>query len=478
MRLFRHHVAIPGLSLAFVETVLFFCLLYTLVRFNLGPADVRPVDVAGLAESGQSADLILLLLVTLVTCVTMISVGLYNRKIFFHAHSGVARAAVTFPLILVLVLGLLNLVEILAQADYQAYYAVCAVAIVMQFPLILVVRRLFVAAVSTDLFQKRVLVIGAGPQAAKLMGLAEQNDNGHFKLVGILRMGDEAVDNRVAPTLPEEMLHKRHALSSFVRDSGVDEIVVATREKRGLPVRHLLECRFLGVRVTDYATFWERESGQVDLQELQPSWLIFSDGFRANGWRDFVKRLFDVVLSVVFLLFTLPLTLVTALAVKLDSPGPALYRQERVGRHGRRFHVLKFRSMGQDAEKDGVPRWAGTADDRVTAVGRFIRKTRIDEIPQVLNVLMGDMSFVGPRPERPYFVDQLCERIPYFYQRHQVKPGITGWAQINHDYGASEEDAKAKLAYDLYYVKNNSLFLDFVVVLQTVRVVLWTEGAR
>ena len=470
MRLFRHHVAIPGLSLAFVETVLFFGILYFLVRFHF--------DTAGSLGVPETVDLTLLGVVTLITFVTMTAVGLYNRKVFFHSQSGIARAAVTFPLILVLVFGVLNLLELAGHTNYRSYYAVCAAGIVLQFPLILLVRKVFVTAFNTDLFRRRVLVLGSGPQAAKLLDLNRQQHNCHFVVAGVVRIADEAVDNQAAPTLPSDMLTTRHALLNYVREGHVDEVVVATREKRGLPVRHLLECRFAGIRITDYSTFWERESGQVDLEELQPSWLIFSDGFKTSWWRDAVKRLFDVSVSLAFLMFTLPLTLLTAVLVKLDSKGPVFYRQERVGRYGRRFDVLKFRSMRTDAEKDGVPRWAGQADDRITAVGRFIRKTRIDEIPQVINVLKGDMSFVGPRPERPYFVEPLSARIPFYFQRHQVKPRITGWAQINHDYGASEDDARIKLAYDLYYVKNNSLFLDFVVMLQTVRVVLWSEGAR
>jgi len=274
------------------------------------------------------------------------------------------------------------------------------------------------------------------------------------------------------------MLSTRHALLNYVRDANVDEIVVATREKRGLPVRHLLECRFAGVRVTDYATFWERESGQIDLEELQPSWLIFSDGFKMSWRRDAVKRLFDVVVSLAFLLFTLPLTLLTALLIKLNSQGPVFYRQERVGRMGRSFDVLKFRSMRTDAEKDGVARWASKNDSRITRVGAFIRKTRIDELPQLISVLSGEMSMVGPRPERPSFVSQLREQIPYYDLRHTVKPGLTGWAQVRYAYGASLEDARRKHQFDLYYVKNNSVLLDLQVLIETVSVVLFREGAH
>ncbi|HEY8351792.1 MAG TPA: exopolysaccharide biosynthesis polyprenyl glycosylphosphotransferase, partial [Sphingomonadales bacterium] len=204
----------------------------------------------------------------------------------------------------------------------------------------------------------------------------------------------------------------------------------------------------------------------------------FSDGFGRSGRFDlFLKRLFDVTTSLLLLLLTLPILIVTAIAIKVTSPGPVFYRQERVGQGGRTFMVLKFRSMRTDAERNG-PQWAQANDDRVTPVGRLIRTARIDEIPQIFNVLKGDMSFVGPRPERPVFVEQLAKEIPFYLERHRVKPGITGWAQINYPYGASVEDARHKLQYDLYYIKNYSIFLDFLVLIQTLRVVLWPEGAR
>jgi sugar transferase (PEP-CTERM system associated) len=239
-----------------------------------------------------------------------------------------------------------------------------------------------------------------------------------------------------------------------------------------------MECKLAGLIVTEFQSFWERQTGQIELDEVNPSWLIFSQGFRMSLLRAAAKRAFDIVVALIILLATLPITLIAIVAIKLDSPGSVFYRQERVGAKGQIFNVLKFRSMRTDAEKDGVARWAQSNDARVTRVGRFIRKTRIDEIPQLLNVLAGEMSFVGPRPERPIFVENLTQKIPYYDVRHRVKPGITGWAQINYPYGASDEDAKAKLSYDLYYVKNWNLFLDAVILFQTARVVLWQEGAR
>ncbi len=228
----------------------------------------------------------------------------------------------------------------------------------------------------------------------------------------------------------------------------------------------------------ELSSFFERETGCVQLQSLNPSWLIFSDGFDRGLLRDTSKRLFDVVVSGILLVVALPIMALTALLIKLDSRGPILYRQERIGQGGAAFDVLKFRSMRTDAEKDGKPQWAKQNDSRVTRVGRVIRLLRIDELPQIFNVLKGEMSFVGPRPERPFFVDQLSEMIPYFMYRHNVKPGITGWAQIRYSYGSSVEDAIEKLQYDLYYVKNHSFFLDLVVLFQTMQVILFHKGAR
>lgn len=267
-------------------------------------------------------------------------------------------------------------------------------------------------------------------------------------------------------------------LAELAREQNVEEIVVALDDRRdSMPVRALLDCKLAGLTITDYATFWERETGKVDLEALHPSWLIFSDGFVGGRPQAIVKRVFDLMSSLVLLAATFPLLCLTAILVRLDSPGPIFYRQERVGLNGVPFPLLKFRSMANDAEKDGVPRWAEVNDTRVTGVGRVIRLTRVDEIPQIINVMRGEMSFIGPRPERPFFVDRLKDLIPYYYERHRVKPGISGWAQLNYPYGASDEDAKQKFQFDLYYIKNYSLFLDLIVLVQTARVVMWPSGA-
>ena len=245
-----------------------------------------------------------------------------------------------------------------------------------------------------------------------------------------------------------------------------------------MPLRELLDCKLQGVQVVDMATHFERTLGQIRLDSVSAGWLIFGEGFSQGLLRTVVKRLFDVVCALVLIVVALPVILVTAVLILLESGGPILYLQERVGLNGRLFNVVKFRSMRTDAEKDGQPRWATATDDRATRVGRWIRKLRIDELPQLFSVLNGDMSLVGPRPERPYFVDRLTQEIPYFAVRQSVKPGVTGWAQVRYHYGASVEDAAEKLQYDLYYVKNHTLFLDLVILFETVGVVLTAKGAH
>jgi sugar transferase (PEP-CTERM system associated) len=331
------------------------------------------------------------------------------------------------------------------------------------------------------LLKRRVLVLGNGAQAARIAKLVETGENEHFVPISFIAMPgerssvrsdtvDRSVSDAVAP--PDD------ALTEMVYRQGASEIVVATDERRGLPVRQLLHCKLAGIKVIDFLDFWERETRTVDLEALKPSWLFYSDGFRSGPFEEFLKRAFDIAVSLGLLLVTLPLLLVTACLIKLESSGPIFYHQARVGLHGRQFTIMKFRSMQTDAETDGRPRWAAERDPRITRVGAIIRKLRIDELAQIFNVLRGDMSLVGPRPERPFFVAELARAIPYYSERHWARPGITGWAQVNYPYGASTEDAWVKLTYDLYYVKNRSIFLDFMILLQTARVIFWNYGAR
>jgi sugar transferase (PEP-CTERM system associated) len=322
-------------------------------------------------------------------------------------------------------------------------------------------------------FRRRVLVLGAGARADRLRQLGDRPESG-FVIVGYIGMTES--QKVVEEAIQREAIHN---LTRFVENLGVSEVVLALEERRNsLPLSDLLRIKTAGVHVNDFSSFVERETGRVDLDTVNPSWLIFSDGF--SSLRVFsagAKRVFDVSASAILLILTAPIILLFALLVKLDSKGPAFFRQVRVGLYGQNFDVIKLRSMRTDAEAGGA-QWATKNDPRITRIGRFIRKTRIDELPQAWSVLKGEMSFVGPRPERPEFVADLEEKLQYYAERHMVKPGITGWAQINYPYGASIEDSRHKLEYDLYYAKNYTPFLDLLILLQTLRVVLWHEGAR
>ncbi|MDR1935647.1 MAG: TIGR03013 family PEP-CTERM/XrtA system glycosyltransferase [Candidatus Accumulibacter sp.] len=321
----------------------------------------------------------------------------------------------------------------------------------------------------------RVLIYGSGPEA-RTVGKVLKKSAPDTQVVGFYPGPSEP-----EISVPRKLLLSRSdSLADTVYAQKVNEIIVAVQERRGgvLPMRELLDCKLSGVNVLDLASFFERSLGQIRLDSLKAGWLIFGEGFRQGGWRTAVKRVFDVVAASVLLLLASPVMLATALLIVLEDGFPVFYRQERVGRHGRSFNVVKFRSMRRDAEGDGKPRWAKANDNRITRVGRVIRKLRIDELPQLYGVLSGDMSLVGPRPERPYFVDKLTRDIPFYAVRHSVKPGVTGWAQVSYPYGASVGDSLQKLQYDLYYVKNHSFFLDIVILFETVGVVLTGKGAQ
>jgi sugar transferase (PEP-CTERM system associated) len=328
-----------------------------------------------------------------------------------------------------------------------------------------------------DVMRRRVLVFGAGQRAQHIARLRRRADRRGFKLLGFVPRAGEAC------LVPAELVRQPPGpLRDYCFAHEIDEVVVAMDERRrNLPMRELIDCRLAGIEVTDVATFLERETGRIHLGVLSPSWIIFGEGFgRQPLWRA-LSRLFDLLLSALLLVLTLPLMLLVALAIWIeDGPrAPVLFRQPRVGLNEIAFAILKFRSMRIGAEAEAEPgRWACAGDERVTRVGSWMRRTRIDELPQLINVLRGDMSLVGPRPEQPEYVARLSEEIPYYRERHCVRPGITGWAQLSYPYGASQRDAEEKLQYDLYYIRHQSLFFDALILLQTVEVVLFRKGAR
>ena len=323
--------------------------------------------------------------------------------------------------------------------------------------------------------EERILIVGTGDTARKVTRQILAQRDFAYRVVGFIdddrrRIGERLVNPAIVGTYED--------ITALVAKHQIDRIVVGLADRRGkLPIEELLKAKMTGVRVEDATTTYERVTGKILIDDLRPSWLIFSDGFRVSRWTRMMKRTIDLTLAAALALVSFPAMILTALAIWLEDGAPVLYCQERVGENGRPFTLCKFRSMRKDAEKSGRPVWAKDGDDRITRVGRFIRKTRLDELPQLWNVGLGDMSFVGPRPERPYFVEELAREIPFYQQRHAVKPGLTGWAQVKYRYGSSLEDAMEKLRYDLYYIKHLSITFDLTIVFDTVKVVLFRKGA-
>jgi len=460
IRLFKHYIPNTVLLLALFDFVLL------LLAGELGWM-VRAWQI-GMALGSISDRVAPLLIFAALVQTAMIAVGVYGSDALRSMRYAGARLLVAISLGIIALSVVYFLLPGRTLWRSNLFYAMF-----IAITLLLGVRIMLGGLLGTSAFRRRVLVLGAGARADRLRKLGDRQEAG-FVIVGYIGMSAK-------PGEIEEAIH-RDAISNltrYVENLGVSEVVLALEERRNaLPLKDLLRIKTTGVHVNEFSTFLERETGRVDLDTVNPSWLIFSDGFSSGRMvSSAIKRLFDIVASLVLLVVTAPLILLFALLVKLDSKGPAFFRQVRVGLYGQTFSLIKLRSMRVDAEAGGA-QWAAKEDPRVTRIGRFIRKCRIDELPQAWTVLKGEMSFVGPRPERPEFVDDLEDKLPFYAERHMVKPGITGWAQINYPYGASIEDSRHKLEYDLYYAKNYTPFLDLLILLQTLRVVLWNEGAR
>ncbi|URL60069.1 TIGR03013 family PEP-CTERM/XrtA system glycosyltransferase [Luteibacter flocculans] len=435
----------------------------TWIRFAPSPEDLAASSHSLAARAAMFAIVIFL---------CMAALGEYRATLRMSWRGQLARHAIAF------VIGGLALV-VGYYVIPQAYVGrgVLGMALIIGFVVTSAFRALFMRLVEMESLKRRVLVLGAGERAAQIHNrMRRRSDRRGFCLLGYVPGPGETI------AIPEPLLVRpSDALAAFARRERLDEIVVGVDDRRGsLPMDDLLACRQLGVQITDLTTFVEREAGRVQLTMLDPSWLVFSGGFNATPLAVFVKRGFDLAAACCIALLCWPIMLGVALAIRIESGRgqPILYRQERVGEHGRTFWLYKFRSMRTDAEMDGIARWAKSNDDRVTRVGRICRKLRFDELPQLWNVIRGDMSIVGPRPERPQFVNDLETKIRYYNLRHSIKPGLAGWAQLSYPYGASEEDAAEKLKYDLFYVKNHNLFLDMVILIETVEVVIFGRGAR
>ncbi|OYW22171.1 MULTISPECIES: TIGR03013 family XrtA/PEP-CTERM system glycosyltransferase [unclassified Sphingomonas] len=461
IKLFKHYVPNAVLLLAILDLILLFVAGELGWMFRMGQLDraVEPI-VTRLPQ---------------LTCfaftlhVAMMAVGVYGADALQSLRFATARLIVAVSLGVILQSAIFYLVPALDFWRSNLLYGM-GLALVS----LVLLRILLGKTLGSQAFKRRIVVLGAGLRAQRLKTMA-QTPGAAFVVVGYVSMSEA---NRVIPeAIARDAIYN---LADHVVLLNASEVVLALEERRNaLPLKDLLRIKTTGVHVNEISTFLERETGRVDLDSVNPSWLIFSDGFSSGRMLSGVfKRLFDIAASLILIVLTAPLVIVTAVAIKLESKGPVLYRQRRVGLYNVGFDIVKLRSMRVDAEVNGKAVWAEKDDPRITRIGRIIRKLRIDELPQAWSVLKGEMSFVGPRPERPQFVDDLEQHLPYYAERHMVKPGITGWAQINYPYGASIEDSRQKLEFDLYYAKNYSPFLDLLILLQTIRVVLWPEGAR
>jgi sugar transferase (PEP-CTERM system associated) len=463
-RIFRGHASLSAYSELLADMLLSF------VAVLLAATSID------MAADGQSFSVLLMPSVIGPALVFAVLMSLMYSFLGLYRHTDLSIASTASRLAFAFLVGGYVTYLALKEVPYSGHPAP-----LIAYSLLYVLAGLVIVRGGVWLFRQaigasRVLIVGTGADACSVIdGLASPGNRVRYAVVGLYSTScDEVAVTGI------HIFAGNLSLDDVVSRHRVEEIIVAVREQRGgrVPMDQLLACRIRGIRVVDLAAFYERTNAEVLIDSLKSSWLVYGHGFVQGRTRRIVKRTFDIVTSTMLLMVASPIIVLAAIAIKLDSPGPVLYRQERVGLGGRRFMCLKFRSMRIDAEMDGVARWASVNDARSTRVGQFMRKTRIDELPQLISVLRGDMSMVGPRPERPSFVEQLNDQIPYYGLRHTIKPGVTGWAQVHFRYGASVEDARRKHQFDLYYVKNNSLFLDLLVLMETVSVVLFGDGVR
>ncbi len=477
VRLFNHYIAAPLIGLGVIEILL---LMLAAVLGNY----IRFYGIDGFFEYDRVlAARALLFALVMLACTS--AMGVYSAGFREGTGAMVVRTVASYCLLGCAALTILYYI----LPMFFMGRGVLAYSILAALVLVIPVRFLFYRLVGVEALRTRSMILGTGAKAAAIeQRMSGRAGGGTASLVGFVQMAIEPPEQATADEAPAHQVQGRivqrdRPLLELARQHSVSEIVVALDERRvsgvgEFPLDELLDCKLNGIRVIEAVGFYERELGILELNEIRPGWMVFASGFSNSIFWDALKRGFDVLVAVVLLLLTWPLMLLAAIAIKLESRGPVIYQQTRVGLNGEEFSIMKFRSMVQNAEKDGVAQWAGKNDSRVTRVGAVLRNTRIDELPQLYNVLCGDMSIVGPRPERPEFVEDLNSSIQYYPERHRVKPGLMGWAQLNYPYGASIEDAAEKLRYDLYYVKNRSLLLDLIIMVQTVQVILLGTGVR
>lgn len=444
LHLFGHSIRRPVLILALVEALTVYAAIFVIATLVVHSPD----GPSGLTNAAVLPAILIVL--------AMLALGIYEPE----ARSNLSTMTERLGVACVLGAGFgFGIVYVFGDIWVSPLYAIACAS--YSYGAVALARYAASRALRIAPLQRRILVVGGGVAAEQVRAIAlEQDEETH--IVAILDPAQAAAPG---------------ALLRYARETDATEIVVAGRDAP-LPVSGLLDCKASGIRIADALDFCESETGKVDLENLYPARFIFSRNGGYTTWSMRAKRVLDLLISGLALLLLSPILALAALAIRLDSKGPVFYRQTRTGLNGAPYEIIKFRSMRTDAEVAGQPQWAQANDSRVTRVGHFIRQTRIDELPQLWNILKGEMSMVGPRPERPFFVEQLSEKMSFYAERHRVKPGLTGWAQIKYRYGATEEDAREKLRYDLYYVKNFNVFLDLSIIARTVRVVLFPDGVH
>ena len=472
-RIFRHHVSPVKLTLAVAD--------FTAILAAAFVAEYYRYSALGLTLDQTFVSFFAKLTIPIVLVPILLGLGAYqsdsinDMKVFF------VRLITSIVISIFLLAAIAYFFPVL-----PLWRSILFITLMVSGSIIMFLHWISVAVFKESALGKRVVVLGAGADAIELIQQAENAPEAGLKVIEAIAFEGDDEDRKSLSEGDQNIKAKitvldgRLSLLEHLSDIDCELIVIGNHFETGqLPIKELIACKLAGIEVKDRLTFYEEARGYVDLDSVKADWIIFAEGFKGtNVLERSFKRLLDILISSIFLILSSPIFMVGIILVRVSSRGPIFYNQERVGLNGATFDVLKLRSMKVDAEQGNQPAFAQENDPRVTSVGYFLRRTRIDELPQILNVLRGDMSFVGPRPERPYFVEQLEESVPFYGDRHCLKPGITGWAQIRYPYGASLEDSRRKLEYDLYYIKNYSLFLDLLIILQTVRVILFPHGVR
>jgi len=466
LRIFSQYVSLKSLLLMLVEAVLILLALISAVKLRFWNSPTETAAYLAFPDFAvQSA-------IVIAVCMACLYYNdLYDLSAAYNAMERVLRVQQSFGAACLL-LGLLYFLF----PSLLLSRGIFLLAMVLAAGLVFLGRRMLDTAWQLTAPSQRVLILGTGDIALELARELKRRGDLGMRLEGLI--GSTGVDGKPGEVFGQTVLGPISDLEDIARERGISKIIVAMEDRRGnLPIRELVTLRVQGIRVEDGATAFSGLTGRIPLRAVKPSWFVFSEGFHRSKWNEFLKRVIDLVFSMVGLVVSLPLMLLVALAISLESKGPVIYRQTRVGNRGRCFELLKFRSMRLDAEENGA-QWASKNDPRVTRLGGFLRKYRLDELPQFVNVIRGEMSFVGPRPERPCFVEELRKQIPYYDERHSVRPGLTGWAQTQYSYGSTVEDAFHKLEYDLFYLKNMSIIFDLAIVFQTIHIVVGGRGSR